>query len=79
MSDIVADIRNHLRTMAPHQLQRLTAKQLEQAANVIDSLRAEVRIQRQEIAALREERRALLGADAPPTWRNERADGGWIA
>lgn len=50
-----------------------------EAANVIESLRAEVRTQRQEIAALREERRALLGADAPPTWRNERADGGWIA
>jgi hypothetical protein len=32
----------------------------------IDSLRREVRTQRQEIAALREERRALIGADAPP-------------
>jgi hypothetical protein len=52
---------------------------LNDAASVIQSLRAEVRTQRQEIAALRDERRALLGADAPPTWRNERADGGWIA
>jgi hypothetical protein len=50
-----------------------------EAANAIESLRAEVRTQRQEIAALREERRSLLGGDAPPTWRNERADGGWIA
>ena len=32
---------------------------------VIESLRREVRTQRQEIAALREERRALIGADAP--------------
>jgi len=33
---------------------------------IIDALRLEVRTQRQEIAALREERRALIGADAPP-------------
>jgi hypothetical protein len=32
---------------------------------IIDALRLEVRTQRQEIAALREERRALIGADAP--------------
>ena len=54
-------------------------KTLNDAANVIKSLRNEVRTQRNEIAALREERRAILGADAPPTWRNERADGGWIS
>jgi uncharacterized coiled-coil DUF342 family protein len=39
---------------------------MDEAANYIDSLRREVRTQRQEIAALREERRALIGADAPP-------------
>jgi len=39
---------------------------MDEAANRIDSLRREVRTQRQEIAALREERRALIGADAPP-------------
>jgi len=54
-------------------------KTLRDAANVIKFLRAEVRKQLNEIAALLEDRRALLGADAPPTWRNERADGGWIS
>jgi hypothetical protein len=39
---------------------------MDEAASRIDSLRLEVRTQRQEIAALREERRALIGADAPP-------------
>jgi hypothetical protein len=39
---------------------------MDEAANCIESLRREVRTQRQEIAALREERRALIGADAPP-------------
>jgi len=33
---------------------------------IIDALRLEVRTQRQEIAALREERRALIGADSAP-------------
>jgi cell division protein FtsB len=33
---------------------------------VIDSLRQEVLEQRREIAGLREERRAILGADRPP-------------
>jgi hypothetical protein len=37
-----------------------------QAADVIDSLRAEVREQRREIAGLREERAMLLGADRTP-------------
>lgn len=37
-----------------------------QAADVIDSLRAEVRTQRAEIAGLREERAALLQADRTP-------------
>jgi len=39
---------------------------MDEAANVIEALRTEVRTQRQEIAALREERRALLDADQPP-------------
>jgi hypothetical protein len=51
---------------------------LAEAADHIESLRREVRTQRLEIAGLREERRAILGADAPPSWRNEQADGGWI-
>ncbi len=38
---------------------------MDEAANCIESLRREVRAQRQEIAALREERRALIGADTP--------------
>lgn len=45
MSDLVADIRNHLQTMAPHQRTRLTAKQLEQAAGEIDRLRSLTRFQ----------------------------------
>jgi hypothetical protein len=38
---------------------------MDEAADVIDSLRLEVRTQRLEIAGLREERRMLLGADRP--------------
>jgi hypothetical protein len=52
---------------------------LSQAADHIESLRREVRTQRQEIAALREERRAILGADKPPRTLNEHPGGGWIA
>jgi hypothetical protein len=40
---------------------------MDEAANHIDSLRREVRAQRLEIAGLREERRAILGADSPPS------------
>ena len=39
MSDIVAEIRSHLQTMAPHQRARLTAEQLKQAADEIERLR----------------------------------------
>jgi|LakMenE18May11ns_1017448.scaffolds.fasta_scaffold6739369_1 hypothetical protein len=52
---------------------------MDEAANHIDSLRREVRTQRLEIAGLREERRAILGADSPPSDRNENPGGGWIA
>ena len=38
---------------------------MDEAADHIDSLRREVRTQRLEIAALREERRALVDADRP--------------
>ena len=41
--DIVSSIRNHLRTMAPHQRERLTAQQLELAANEIERLRLAIR------------------------------------
>jgi hypothetical protein len=44
---------------------------LTEAADHIDSLRLEIRTQRLEIAALREERRALVEADRPPGWRTE--------
>jgi len=39
MSDIVAEIRSHLQTMAPHQRARLTAEQLKQASDEIERLR----------------------------------------
>lgn len=39
MSDIVAEIRSHLQTMAPHQRARLTAEQLTKAADEIERLR----------------------------------------
>jgi len=41
-----------------------------------ESLRREVREQRKEIAALREERRAVIESDRP--WKNENPEGGWI-
>jgi len=40
---------------------------MEEAADHIESLRREVRAQRLEIAGLREERRAILGADRLPS------------
>jgi hypothetical protein len=52
---------------------------MDEAASMIESLRREVRTQRLEIAGLREERRAILGADSPPSDRNENPGGGWIA
>lgn len=39
MSDIANAIYKHLRTMAPHQLERLTAIQLKEAADEIARLR----------------------------------------
>jgi hypothetical protein len=50
----------------------------DEAADYIESLRREVRTQRMEIAALREERRAILGADDPPSPRNDNPGGGWL-
>jgi hypothetical protein len=40
MSDIANAIYKHLQTMAPHQLERLTAIQLREAAEEIDRLRS---------------------------------------
>jgi hypothetical protein len=62
---LIDDIRNHLAVMNEDQRKRRTAVLLRQAADHIESLRREVRTQRQEIAALREERRALVEADRP--------------
>jgi hypothetical protein len=63
---MIGDITTRLRRWT-HDANAAPASDLmDEAANVIDSLRREVRVQRQEIAALREERRALIGADAPP-------------
>jgi hypothetical protein len=44
MSDIADAIYRHLRTMAPHQLERLTAIQLKEAADEIARLRANLRL-----------------------------------
>lgn len=41
-------------------------KTIEQQNYTIDSLKKEIKIQRKEIAALREERRQLLNSDQPP-------------
>jgi predicted RNase H-like nuclease (RuvC/YqgF family) len=38
-------------------------KENEHFKNIIESLRSEIKIQRKEIAALREERRIILGQD----------------
>ena len=62
---LIDDIRNHLAVMNVGQRERRTAVLLREAADHIDSLRQEVRTQRLEIAALREERRALVEADRP--------------
>ena len=59
------DITTRLRRWT-HAVDAVPASDLmDEAANLIDSLRREVRTQRQEIAALREERGALIVADAP--------------
>lgn len=42
MKFLVDEIRSHLSTMAPHQRSRLTAQQLQQAADCISALTAEV-------------------------------------
>ena len=59
MSDIVARLRAEI-AWEPD-----VGELLIQAADHIESLRREVRTQRLEIAALREERRALVEADRP--------------
>ncbi|NDC31038.1 MAG: hypothetical protein EBZ58_08925 [Bacteroidetes bacterium] len=41
-------------------------KTIEQQKHIIESLKNEIKIQRKEIAALREERRQLLNSDQPP-------------
>lgn len=41
-------------------------KTIEHQKNMMESLKNEIRIQRKEIAALREERRNLLDNDKPP-------------
>jgi hypothetical protein len=51
MSDIANAIYRHLRTMAPHQLERLTASQLREAADEIARLRAELSVARQQAEA----------------------------
>jgi hypothetical protein len=63
---LLDEIRNHLALLNPGQRERLGAVLLREAAALIESLQREVRTQRREIAALREERRAILDADRPP-------------
>jgi peptidoglycan hydrolase CwlO-like protein len=41
-------------------------KEIETLKNVVDSLKLEIKVQRKEIAGLREERRAILESDKPP-------------
>ena len=52
----------------------LLAAEVKRQAAVIDSLRAEIRTQRLEIAGLREERRAVIAADRPQIDRPETLD-----
>jgi predicted RNase H-like nuclease (RuvC/YqgF family) len=52
-------------------------EEIQQLKYLNESLRREVRTQRQEIAALREERRSFLNADRP--MQNEFPEGGWIS
>ena len=46
------------------------------AANVIESLRTEIRTQRQEIAALRAAQAAIQAAERP--FQNKNPEGGWL-
>jgi hypothetical protein len=71
-ADIVARLRSEI-AWEPE-----VGELLSQAAAHIESLRREVRTQRLEIAGLREERRAILGADSPPSPRNDNPGGGWL-
>jgi predicted RNase H-like nuclease (RuvC/YqgF family) len=41
-------------------------KKIEELESINENLKKEIRIQRKEIAALREERRAILDNDKPP-------------
>lgn len=59
MKDIVAEIRGHLQTMAPHQRARLTAEQLTKAADEIERLR----LTDAERAAIDRARRAFRDMD----------------
>lgn len=50
-------------------------KENENLKNIVESLKLEIRTQRQEIAALREERRTFLDKDSGPNsvlWKEER-------
>lgn len=46
-------------------------KTIEHQKNIIESLKTEIRTQRKEIGALREERRLLLDKDNPPMFDQE--------
>jgi hypothetical protein len=53
-----------------------SSREINGLLRINESLRQEIRTQRTEIAALREERRAVIESDRP--WRNENPEGGWI-
>jgi uncharacterized coiled-coil protein SlyX len=46
-------------------------KTIEHQKNIIESLKTEIRTQRKEIGALREERRLILDKDNPPMFDEE--------
>jgi uncharacterized coiled-coil protein SlyX len=46
-------------------------KTIEHQKNIIESLKIEIRTQRKEIGALREERRLILDKDNPPMFDQE--------
>jgi uncharacterized coiled-coil protein SlyX len=46
-------------------------KTIEHQKNIIESLKTEIRTQRKEIGALREERRLILDKDNPPMFDQE--------
>lgn len=71
-----SDIVIRLRTW-PNAVDAVSAFDLmNEAANVIESLRTEIRTQRKEIAALRAEQAVVQGAERP--FRNEHPEGGWV-